>query len=75
MSIRSAYPEIEDAEIPRPGFVPERTGERGAAVPLMGPADPDTATGLMGPADRDTGLPLMGPADPGTAAPLMSARR
>ena len=75
MSIRSAYPEIEAAEIPRPGLVPERTGERGAAVPLMGPADPDTATGLMGPADRDTGVPLMGPADPGTAAPLMSARR
>jgi hypothetical protein len=87
MSIRSAYPEIEAAEIPRPGLVPERTGERGAAVPLMGPADPDTATGLMGPADPGTSIPvmgpadrgdvipLMGPADPGTAAPLMSARR
>jgi len=71
MSIRTAYPDIEAAEISLPGFVRERAGERGAAVPLMGPAGPDTATGLMGPADRDTVIPLMGPAGPGTSIPLM----
>jgi hypothetical protein len=37
----------------------DRADERGAALPLMGPADPGTAT------------PLMGPADPGTVTPLM----
>lgn len=53
--------EIEVPEISPP--VLDRTGERGAAVPLMGPADP----GAM--------VPLMGPADPGTATPLMLPSR
>jgi hypothetical protein len=39
--------EIEVPEISAPRFVPDRRDERGAAVPLMGPADPGTATLLM----------------------------
>jgi hypothetical protein len=87
MNTRSPYPDAEIPDIPLPGFVPDRADERGAAVPLMGPADPPTVTPLMGPADpptvtplmgpadRGTMVPLMGPADPGTATPLMLPRR
>jgi hypothetical protein len=64
MSIRSLYPDVEVAEISLPGFARERADERGATVPLMGPADPGTAPRLMGPADRGTAVPLMGPAAP-----------
>jgi hypothetical protein len=55
--------EIEVPEISPPRFVPDRADERGAAVPLMGPADPGSAS------------PLMGPADPGSATPLMLPSR
>jgi hypothetical protein len=47
MSTRSPYPDVEVPEICLPRFVVDRAGERGAAVPLMGPADPGTATPLM----------------------------
>jgi hypothetical protein len=63
MNTRSQYPDVEIPDIPLPGFALDRADERGAAVPLMGPADPATVT------------PLMGPADPGTATPLMLPRR
>ena len=71
VSIRTAYPDIEVAEISTPRFTPRQAGERGAAVPLMGPADRGTAAPLMGTVDRGTAIPLMGPADPGTSTPLM----
>jgi hypothetical protein len=63
MNTRSPYPDAEVPEISLPRFVPDRAGERGAAVPLMGPAD------------RGTMVSLMGPADPGTATPLMLPSR
>jgi hypothetical protein len=47
MNTRSSYPDVEVPEISLPRFVRDRAGERGAAVPLMGPADPGTATPLM----------------------------
>jgi len=75
MNTRSSYSDVEIPDIPLPGFVLDRADDRGAAVPLMGPADPATVTPLMGPADRGTMVPLMGPADPGTATPLMLPRR
>jgi hypothetical protein len=87
MSTRSPYPDIEVPEISPPRFVLDRSDERGAAIPLMGPADhgsasplmgpaaAGTVTPLMGPADRGTMVPLMGPADPGTATPLMLPSR
>ncbi len=86
MNTRSPYPHVEVPEISPPRFVPDRADERGAAVPLMGPADhgsasplmgpadPATVTPLPGPADRGTMVSLMGPADPGTATPLMLGR-
>jgi hypothetical protein len=49
MSVRSPYPDVEVQETARPGAIPERVDTRGAAVPLMGPADPSTATPLMAP--------------------------
>ena len=52
MNTRSPYPDAEVPEISPPRFVLDRADERGAAVPLMGPADPGTATPLMGPAAR-----------------------
>lgn len=55
--------QIEVPEISRPTSVLDRADERGAAVPLMGPAD------------RGTMVSLMGPADPGTATPLMLPSR
>ena len=64
MNTRSPYPDVEIPDIPLPGFVLDRADKRGAAVPLMGPADPATVTPLMGPADPGTMVPLMGPADP-----------
>jgi hypothetical protein len=45
MNTRSPYPDVEIPDISLPGLVPGRADERGAAVPLMGPADP--ATPLM----------------------------
>ena len=71
MNTRSPYPDVEVPEISPPRFVPDRAGERGAAVPLMGPADPGTATPLMGPAAAGTITPLMGPAAPATVTPLL----
>src|SRR6266700_8088437 len=87
MNTRSPYPDVEVPEISQPRFILDRADERGAAVPLMGPADhgsasplmgpaaPATITPLMGPADRGTMVSLMGPADPGTATPLLLPRR
>ena len=87
MNTRSPYPDAEVPEISQPGFVLDRSDERGAAVPLMGPAEhgsasplmgpaaTGTVTPLLGPADRGTMVSLMGPADPGTATPLMLPSR
>jgi hypothetical protein len=87
MNTRSPYPDAEVQEIYQPRFVLDRSDERGAAVPLMGPADhgsasplmgpaaAGTVTPLLGPADRGTMVSLMGPADPGTATPLMLPSR
>jgi hypothetical protein len=66
MSTRSPYPDVEVPEISLPRFVLDRSDERGAAVPLMGPADHGRASPLMGPAAAGTVTPLMGPADPAT---------
>jgi hypothetical protein len=52
-------------------LVPERAYVRGAAVPLMGPADDASATPLMGRATAGTITPLMGPAAPATVTPLL----
>jgi hypothetical protein len=71
MNTRSPYPDVEVPEISLPWFILDRAGERGAAVLLMGPADPGTATPLMGPAAVGTITPLMGPAAPATVTPLM----
>jgi hypothetical protein len=71
MNTRSPYPVVEIPEISQPRFVLDRADERGAAVPLMGPADPGTATPLMGPATAGTVTPLMGPAAPATVTPLL----
>ncbi len=71
MNTRSPYPDVEVPEISLPRFVLDRADERGAAVPLMGPADPGTATPLMGPATAGTITPLMGPAAPATVTPLL----
>ena len=49
MNTRSPYPDAEVPEIYLPRFILNRAGERGTAVPLMGPADPGTATPLMFP--------------------------
>jgi hypothetical protein len=87
MNARSPYPDVEVPDTSPPEFVPDRADVRGAAVPLMGPADhasasplmgpaaPATVTPLLGPADHGTMVPLMGPADPGTATPLMLPSR
>jgi hypothetical protein len=75
MSTRSPYPDAKVPEISQPRFVLDRSDERGAAVPLMGPADHGSASPLMGPAAAGTITPLMGPADPGTAMPLMLPSR
>ena len=50
MNTRSPYPDVEIPDISLPGLVPDRAGERGAAVPLLGPADHASAGLLMGPA-------------------------
>jgi len=71
MNTRSPYPDVEVPEISLPRFVLDRSDERGAAVPLMGPADPGTATPLMGSAGAGTVTPLMGPAAPATVTPLL----
>ena len=47
MNTRSPYPDAEVPEIYLPRFILNRADERGAAIPLMGPADPGTATPLM----------------------------
>ena len=47
MNTRSPYPDVEVPETSLPRFILDRADERGAAVPLMGPADPGTATPLM----------------------------
>ena len=71
MNTRSPYPDVEIPEISQPRFVLDRADERGAAVPLMGPAAPATVTPLMGPAAPATVTPLLGPADPATVTPLL----
>jgi hypothetical protein len=68
MNTRSPYPDVEVPEICLPRFVPDRADERGAAVPLMGPADHGSASPLMG---AGTITPLMGPAAPATVTPLL----
>ena len=75
MSTRSPYPDVEAPEISLPRSVLDRSDERSAAVPLIGPADHGSPSPLMGPADPATVTPLMGPADPGTAPPLMLSGR
>ncbi len=52
MNARSPYPDAEVPEISLPRFVLDRSDERGAAVPLMGPADHGSASPLMGRAPR-----------------------
>ena len=54
MNTRSPYPDVEVPEISLPRFVLDRADERGAAVPLMGPADHGSASPLMGPATAGT---------------------
>src|SRR6266700_1806671 len=71
MNTRSPYPDAEVPEISQPRFVLDRSDERGAAVPLMGPADHGSASPLMGPAAAGTGTPLMGPAAPAAVTPLL----
>ena len=71
MNTRSPYPDAEVAEISPPRFVLDRFGERGPAVPLMGPADHGSASPLMGPGAAGTVTPLMGPAAPATVTPLL----
>jgi hypothetical protein len=66
MNTRSPYPDVEVPEISPPRFILDRAGERGAAVPLMGPADYGSASPLMGAAAAGTITPLVGPADPAT---------
>ena len=71
MNTRSPYPDVEVPEIYLPRFVRDRAGERGAAVPLMGPADHGSASPVMGPAAAGTITPVMGVAAPATVTPLM----
>ena len=71
MNTRSPYTDAEVPEISPPRFVLDRADERGAAVPLMGPADHGSASPLMGPATAGTVTPLMGPAAPATVTPLL----
>src|SRR5271169_1767296 len=71
MNTRSPYPDVEVPEISPSEFVPDRADVRGAAVPLMGPADHGSASPLMGPPTAGTATPLMGPPTAGTATPLM----
>jgi len=71
MNTRSPYPDVEVPEISPSEFVPDRADVRGAAVPLMGPADHGSASPLMGPAAAGTVTPLMGPAAPATVIPLL----
>jgi hypothetical protein len=71
MNTRSPYPDAEVPEISLPRFVLDRADERGAAVPLMGPADHSSASSLMGPAAAATIAPLMGSAAAATATPLL----
>jgi len=47
MNTRSPYPDVEVPEIFLPRSMLDRAAERRATVPLMGPADPGTATPLM----------------------------
>jgi hypothetical protein len=69
MNTRSPYPDVAITDVSLPGFVPDRADERGAAVPLMGPADHGSASPLMGPATAGTTAPLLGPADRGPMVP------
>ena len=75
MNTRSPCPDIEVPEISSPRFVPGRADERGAAVPLTGPAGHGTASPLTGPAATGAIAPLTGPAAsaitplPGPAVP------
>jgi hypothetical protein len=71
MNTRSPYPDAEVAEISPPRVVLDRADERGAAVPLMGPADHGSASSLMGPGAAGTVTPLMGPAAPATVTSLL----
>ena len=71
MNTRSPYPDAEVPEVSLPRFVLDRSDERGAAVPLMGPADHGSASPLMGPAAAGTVTPLMGPAVQATVTPLL----
>jgi hypothetical protein len=69
MSTRSPYPDVEVPEISLPRFVLDRSGQRGAVVPLMGPADRGTMVSLMGPADPGHGHAADAP------RPVMRRRR
>jgi hypothetical protein len=71
MNTRSPYPDVEDPEASLPGFILDRAGEPGTAIPLMGPAGPGNITPLMGPATASTITPLMGPPAPATVTSLM----
>jgi hypothetical protein len=71
MNTRNPYPDLEIPDISPPEFVPDRADVRGAAVPLMGPADHASTSPLMGPANAGTITPLMGPAAPATVTPLL----
>ena len=78
MNTRSPYPDVKVPEISPSEFVTDRADVRGAAVPLMGPADHGSASLLMGPAAGPyprwrpgTVTPLLGPADRGTMVSLM----
>jgi hypothetical protein len=71
MNTRSPYPDVEIPDISPPEFVPDRADVRGAAVPLMGPADRGIASPLMGSPTAGTITPLMGPAAPATVTPLL----
>jgi hypothetical protein len=71
MITRSPYPDAEVPEISQPRLVLDRSDERGAAVPLMGPADHGSASPLMGPAAAGTVIPLLGPAAPAILTPLL----
>ena len=71
MNTQSPYSDVEIPEISLPRFILDPVGERGTAVPLMGPADPGSAIPLMGPATAGSSTPLMGPPAPATVTPLM----
>jgi hypothetical protein len=65
MNTRAPYPDAEVPEISQARFVLDQSDERGAAVPLMGPADHGSASPLMGSAAARQA----GPGEPSTLRP------